>query len=172
MTKLQKKMAGLESTRLKLNTLLATYSDTELNKTPPSGGWSPAEVLKHIVDVEQATLSYCEYKLQKGEPLRKSGLREKRNALLLKLALLAPLKFHAPSALPTVQGPYNTVQLLHEWELLRKKYQLFTDSFPAVSAKSGIFRHPRAGMLSMSDTLAFLQAHLSRHVRQLKRSLR
>lgn len=164
-------MDCLERTRLKLNTLLASYSGTELNKTPPSGGWSPAEVLKHIVDVERATLSYCERKLQKQEPLRKPGFRERRNTLLLKLALYTPFKFRAPSVLPPVQGPYDTAGLLQEWELLRKKYQTFTGSFPATLAKEGIFRHPHAGMLSMSDTLAFLQAHLNRHVRQLKRSL-
>lgn len=172
MKKVNARLARLENSRIQLEQLLKGYSAESLNKTPPPGGWSPAEVLKHILDVESATLSYCVHKLQKpGTRPEPAGFREKRNAFLLVLALRSPLRFRAPSALPPVQGPYDTDALLRQWTEVRERYQAFVQAYPPALEKAGLFRHPRSGMLSLAQTLAFLQAHLNRHLKQLKRAL-
>lgn len=172
MTNVNARLAQLERSRIHLEQLLKGYPAEALNKTPPQGGWSPAEVLKHILDVESATLTYCVNKLQKhGTGLKAAGFRERRNALLLRLALWSPLRFRAPSALPEVKGPYNAETLLGQWAELRKRYQAFVAAFPPELRQAGLFRHPRAGMLTLDQTLAFLRAHLNRHSKQLKRAL-
>ncbi|MBL0911542.1 MAG: DinB family protein [Bacteroidia bacterium] len=166
------RLERLENSRIQLEQLLQGYSAEQLNKTPPPGGWSPAEVLKHILDVESATLSYCVHKLQKhGAELKPVGFREKRNAFLLRLALRSPLRFRVPSALPEVKGPYDADALLRQWTEVRERYREFVRSYPPALEKAGLFRHPRSGMLSLEQTLAFLQAHLNRHLKQLKRAL-
>lgn len=172
MKKVNARLARLEKTRIQLEQLLKEYSAEQLNKTPPPGGWSPAEVLKHILDVESGTLMYCENKLHKhGTDLKNTGFRERRNTLLLRLALRSPLRFHVPSALPEVKGPYDAEALLRQWTELRERYRAFTLSFPAELEQARLFRHPRAGMLNLGQTLSFLQAHLNRHLKQLKRAL-
>lgn len=172
MKKVNTRLAGLEKLRIQLEQLLKSYSAEQLNETPPPGGWSPAEVLKHILDVESATLSYCEHRLHKyGDGLKPVGFREKRNAFLLMLALRSSLRFRVPSALPAVKGPYDTDALLSQWEEVRERYQAFVQSYPPALEKAGLFRHPRSGMLSLAQTLAFLRAHLNRHSKQLKRAL-
>lgn len=163
----------LESMRREITATLNACTEDVLNRTSPSGGWSPAEVLKHILDVESGTLMYCRKKLSDtGGNLPAQGFRNRRNAFLLRMALKSPVKFRVPAALPPVQGPYNTGELLAQWEELRKQYRDFIRAFPKGQEQALLFRHPRSGMLSLQQTLAFLDEHLRRHSRQIKRILK
>ena len=53
---------------------LAAYSDEQLNTKPADGGWSPIQVLHHLLLVEEGTLAYVRKKLSFNPTLEKTGL--------------------------------------------------------------------------------------------------
>ena len=59
-----------------------------------------------------------------------------------------------------------------EWEEGRAGWKELVDSLPPEQARKAIFRHPVVGMLTLGQTLQFMDEHIKRHTGQVKRILR
>jgi hypothetical protein len=55
------------------------------------------------------------------------------------------------------------------WQSLRADYEGFISQLPSGYHEKLIFRHPRAGMFDLSQTLRFLTDHITHHLFQLER---
>ncbi|MBB6611949.1 DinB family protein [Pontibacter sp. Tf4] len=165
--KLEVKYLYLEKSRNKLLKDLQSLDDTLLNTPPAEGKWSIGQIVAHLLQVEQATISYIQRKIQQEEELHTASVRNKLYALLLKLALNSGMKFKAPAVVATVPDEVDLGKLHQQWDDTRYKLEdLLTELPPALLYKC-VFRHPYAGMLSIGQTLTFLQDHFNHHLHQI-----
>lgn len=129
--------------------------------------WNLAEVMDHVIKVEAQTLHFVKgFDFSRKD--EKLGIIAAINSLLLKIALKSPLKFKVPTKVVIPETKSREV-LLAEWKKLRKEMEAFLNSFPASKMHNFIFFHPRSGKLNISQTLAFLIAHMDHHNLQLKK---
>ncbi len=167
--KLEAKYMRLEKRRNQLLNELAKLSNSELNTPAAEGKWSINQIVGHLLMVEQFTIRYVQRKMQREELLSASVLANAVHHLLLKLALLSPLKFKAPAAVATVPPNAEFSVLRHRWDETRFELEdLLTDMPPFVFDKY-LFKHPLAGPLTISQTLSFLEDHFDHHLHQIAR---
>lgn len=165
--KLEVKYLYFEKSRNKLLKDLQSIDNTQLNTPSAEGKWSIGQILAHLLQVEQVTISSIQHKLQQEE-LHTVSLKNKVRAVLLKLALNSGMKFKAPPAVATVPTIVSLEQIRQQWDETRYKLEdLLTELPPALLDKC-LFRHPYAGMLTISQTLTFLQDHFNHHLHQIQ----
>ncbi|HEY4651297.1 MAG TPA: DinB family protein [Pontibacter sp.] len=165
--KLEVKYLYFEKSRNKLLKDLQSIDNTQLNTPSAEGKWSIGQILAHLLQVEQVTISSIQHKLQQEE-LHTVSLKNKVRAVLLKLALNSGMKFKAPPAVATVPTIVSLEQIQQQWDETRYKLEdLLTELPPALLDKC-LFRHPYAGMLTISQTLTFLQDHFNHHLHQIQ----
>jgi hypothetical protein len=96
------------------------------------------------------------------------------NGLLLRIALLSPLRFKVPKTSRGVSptGRDNLVPLLARWDDVRDAIGEAATSIASRRLRGAVFNHPVAGSLNLEDTLSFVDAHFKHHLRQISRLLR
>lgn len=166
--KLEVKYLYLEKSRNKLFKDLQDIDDTVLNTPPAEGKWSIGQIMAHLLQVEQATIAYVQRKIEQQESLHTSSLKNSINALLLKMALNSGMKFKAPAVVANVPEEVSLEQLHLQWDNTRYQLEdLLTEMPPALLDKC-LFRHPYAGMMSIGQTLTFIQDHFNHHLQQIQ----
>lgn len=151
---------------------LLNLPEAALRQKPPGNAWSLLQILEHMVGIEKAVLSYLKKKEYTAIP-DKGTLPNRLRALLLSLALKSPLRFKVPR----VEGlsPANTTPpaaLAREWQAVRDELADYVEKFPEKLEGKAVFRHPRAGGLSLRQTLQFITDHMNHHRRQTAEQLR
>jgi hypothetical protein len=128
-------------------------------------------VLHHIVTAEALTLGYVRKKMQAGDSLPRAGLASRLRLLALEATLASPLRFRAPAAVAGVPPEIDAAELRARWDGVRRDWRELLESFPPELVNRLVFRHPRAGRMSLEHALGTLEAHLAHHVPQVRRAL-
>jgi uncharacterized damage-inducible protein DinB len=144
--------------------------------TPPAPGqWCAAQVVHHLLSSEAAIAQYLQHKLQQADKLTPGGLGAKLRATLLRLMLRLPgLKFKAPRRVAELT-PADPQQLpplpdmRRQWASTRRQLEQLLYEYPRKLTHRAIFKHPRAGLLTIEQTLDFMLDHVLHHRRQLAR---
>ncbi|RZK32889.1 MAG: DinB family protein [Hymenobacter sp.] len=141
---------------------------------PVPGQWAAAQVIHHLLSVEQKIVDALQKALTtKADFWRLSTLKNKLRSLLLRLALRLPgLKFKVPPTLPAPPAPEDIVplpELRAQWQGIRRQLELVLNEFPSNKLNYTVFRHPRAGWLTVGQTVTSILDHLLHHQRQLNR---
>ena len=152
---------------------LSQYSHEQLNQQPQGGGWSPIQIMHHLIIAEEGSLKYVRKKLSFNPELKNTGFAEGYRSLILNLYLWAPFKFKAPAGvagdkLPTEADFQETAQ---RWKNNRKDLGDYLNSLPEELFKKSIYKHPLAGRLSLQGMLQFFDGHFNRHRKQINRTL-
>lgn len=151
--------------------LLQELPADELKKKPAAERWSLLQIMEHLAGAEAAGLQYLqrkEYAVLQNRGFLPAGIR----AMVLKLALLSPLKFKAPPVHATF--PTNTTQpeALHtQWQQTRKGLAAYLEGIPTGKKDALLFKHPVAGPLTPHQMLVFMADHLQHHRRQARQLL-
>jgi hypothetical protein len=169
-TGLQRAFDRLEATRLGLFERLSPHGDATINRQPAQG-WSPAQVLFHVVTVEELSLGYVRKKMQAGPALPRAGWRSRLRCASVQVVLASPLRMKAPPATAEVPAFQDLQACRQRWETVRQGWQELLHGLPPELLDRVLYRHPFAGLLGMRDTLRFIQAHLDHHARQIERIL-
>lgn len=146
-----------------------------LHRKPKNGGWSAMQVLYHLVLVEEHSIAYLRKKLSFKPELPKSGIGAAFRSLLLNISLQLPgLKFKAPKAAASDRIPEqgDLAEIQERWLKTCADWRDFLEQMPDLLPEKALYRHPRAGMLNLDQTIRFLQGHFRRHRRQIMRSLK
>ena len=143
--------------------------------TPPvPGEWAAAQVIHHLLSVEKSIVASLRHTLA-ADPatLRRATYRGQLRALLLRLALRLPgLKFKVPPRLPAPPAPEALPplpELRAEWLSIRRQLEQVLHEFPGTKLHHTVFRHPRAGWLTVGQTLTSILDHALHHQPQLNR---
>lgn len=161
----------LEQQREEFCAWIEKASPAVQHQKPAPDQWSAAQVLYHLAKVDQQVVTGLEKKLSTGKALRPVRFATKVRSLLLNMFLKLPLKFKAPPAVREVPEQVSLTNVMQEWKETREKLHRILTAYPTQQLRKEVFFHPRAGMLTMPQTLAFLVEHTEHHRRQMKRLL-
>ena len=165
---LESRYLKLEESRNRLIAELEGLDEELLNRPTATGKWSINQIVAHLIQVEQLTNSYIQRKVQE-EKLESVSLAHVLRSLMLRIALHSGMKFKAPAAVAKVPAYAHLNSLRIQWDAARYQLEDTLTELPQQQLDKCVFRHPYAGMLTISQTLDFLQDHFTHHARQIAR---
>lgn len=167
-----KKFQSLQKSKNDLLQMIGEYSEEQLNEPMTEGKWSIAQVLYHVYLAEKLSLQYMKKKTLDLTQIHKSGFKESLKSVLLQVSLKLPIKYKAPKVLAeSLPETIDWNDFLLSWGDSRDEVYKFIDWLPADAVNKNIFRHPRTGMMNISQTLDFYAAHFNHHVPQVTAQL-
>lgn len=168
----QTKFDKIEKDRIALQKELSTYSNEQLNKKPADGGWSPMQVIQHLVETEHNILKYMQKKISGDATLHKTGFKQNFRFLLFQMVFRSPIKVKAPKGVSEDLPEYSDfAETMTTWENNRNDLKLFLDNLDDNLWDKKIFRHPAMGRIAMPHTMGFFDEHIRRHTKQIRRAL-
>lgn len=139
---------------------------------PADGGWSGTQVVRHLLTAETGIVALLEKQVARpAAELPAAGLGEWLRGKLLSWQLgRAGKRFKAPTRLAEPAGEAVEVERLRrEWTTLRQRLGRVLADFPASHTSRAVFQHPRAGWLTLPQTLRFFTDHVRHHQQQVGR---
>lgn len=168
----QTKFEKIEKDRIALQKELSAYSNEELNKKPADEGWSPMQVIQHLVESEDKILKYIQKKLTGNPILYKTGFKQQFRFLIFQMVFRSPIKVKAPKGISEDLPEYSDFQeTMITWENNRKELKVFLENLDDNLWDKKIFRHPAMGRIAMPHTIGFFDEHLRRHTKQIRNGL-
>ncbi|MFZ4427047.1 MAG: DinB family protein [Saprospiraceae bacterium] len=155
--------------------ILATQDDQLLFKSPGPGEWSPIQVLQHLLLSERGSLNYLKKKISSGlQAIPPATLLTSVRFLLFRAFLALPIKVKAPKAISEESFPEvdSIDAVADEYHKLRQDFKALLTSLPEEAFSLEIFRHPRAGKITLAGLIQFFELHFKRHEKQIQRALK
>jgi hypothetical protein len=170
--KFEKKLDRMDASLTEMITFLDGLSTDKMHHKP-NGKWSPAQVFQHLHDAEIGTKNYLDKKLQAPpSEVPSGGIGGKVRSFMLKRALRSRKnQFKAPEMLAEISENPNYPELRQSYLNVRKDMRATLEGVETDRAGKAYFKHPRAGRLTISQTLDFLEDHFDRHFEQIKARL-
>ncbi len=141
------------------------YSTETLQKELISGKWTLAQVIDHLLSIEKAVYMYMAKK--SADPALKTvKFKNKFYHFLTKLVLKSGKKVKAPSVVPDPSNEKDLNTMIAELEKIRTRTRSFIAEWPTENQHKLIFRHPMAGMFTLSQTVEFVAEHWNHHLPQ------
>lgn len=143
--------------------------------TPPvPGQWAAAQVIHHLLSAEKHIADALRRTLAADHShWQLATLKHQVRGLLLHLALRMPgLRFRVPPTLLPPPDPATIAplpELRAEWASVRRQLEQVLHEFPGTKLNHTVFRHPRAGWLTIGQTIASVLDHTLHHQQQLNR---
>ncbi len=141
---------------------------------PVPGQWAAAQVIHHVLSAELKIINALQKALATGHDTWRLGtIQSKLRSAALRLALRLPgLKFKVPPTLPPPPAPEDIPplpKLREEWSRIRRRLEQVLNEFPSNKLNHTVFRHPRAGWLTVGQTVTSILDHTLHHQQQLNR---
>lgn len=149
---------------------LSKYSNERLNQQPTDGGWSPMQVIQHLIVSEVGSLNYIQKKLNFNPKFKKSGLLQDVKSGLYNIFFRLPIKVKAPiKALTDFPAFSDFEETVEKWNDSRTDFKKMLDELDDSLWDKQIFNHPIIGRISIYHTLSFFYEHQHRHIKQILR---
>ncbi len=168
----EQRFQQLEDKRRQLTDELLSLDEAVLTLPEKEGAWSVLQCLHHLYITEWGTDKYIRKKTQKPETIPPVDLMTKVKLQVVKVTFASPIKFKAPMRLPQAPTDITLPQLTTDWDEVRGNLHELMETLPDDLQQKGLFRHPLAGRISMSQTLNFFDFHFDRHLGQVRRILK
>ncbi len=141
---------------------------------PVPGQWAAAQVIHHVLSAELRIVDALQKALSTSHDTWRLGtLTSKLRSAALRLALRLPgLKFKVPPTLPPPPAPEDIEplpKLREQWHSIRRRLEQVLNEFPGSKLNHTVFRHPRAGWLTVGQTVTSILDHTLHHQQQLNR---
>ena len=159
----------LESRKQKLLDELDAMDEGLLNYKPSAKEWSFLQVIQHLMKSEELSISYMNKKLQAPGKLQKAGIAERFRALMLKIALVLPVKYKAPYGVSDIPEQADYSELKQRWHGLRQQMADLLQEVPDELVHTKLFKHPIVGRMNLLQAIEFLNQHFDHHLYQVKR---
>ena len=123
--------------------------------------------------IKTFTLSYLQKKLSSGGgDIPKAGFKSWGRRFLLRVAFALPtLKFKAPQYLGDLPESSDFNDLNKRFATQRADLKAFLDTMSNDLLEGEVWKHARAGKMSIAQMLDFFEDHFDRHERQLKKAI-
>jgi DinB superfamily len=136
----------------------------------PEGEWSIAQVVEHLLASEKGTLGYMKKKSSGGwDALEDEAEQHRVSSAAINARLESNERYKAPDVLPEPTNALALHALFSTWNELRNEMSAFLESVEPQHLRKLVFRQPAAGMLTVLQTLEFMDAHLRHHIPQIER---
>lgn len=168
----EKHFQELEAKKARLFQELSDYSQETLSLPEKAGAWSVLECVHHLYITEWGTDRYIRKKTQKPELIPPYSKIAALKLQALRFTFGTGIKFKAPSALPKPPVDATLDMVNKDWAEVRSSLHDLMKELPDELQQKGIFRHPIAGRINMTQTLDFFDFHFDRHEGQIRRVLK
>ena len=171
--KLKKQFDLLQESLSKLFDELEGFTHPQMNHQASPEKWSANQTIYHLFDAEKKSLAYLRKKIENLDQstLRKAGVSEMCKSIALNAFLKSPIKVKAPASVSQVPDEANYEQLKADWVQVREDMEKFCKELPVKLLPYPIYKHPRAGRLTIYQAVNFFQAHFDRHRKQILEAL-
>lgn len=170
---LENEFTKLEHQLAELQQMVKPLSAAQQNFRPETDGWSILQVFRHLIQSEGQINRYLHKKILGAPAAGTAGLSARIRSLILNFAMRLPLRYKAPEVIKVdFEVHYDYEPLITAWQQQRLDLRAFLETIDEANAKKELFRHPVAGLMSLSQGLTFMQEHLDRHARQVGRIMR
>ncbi|GAA4296442.1 DinB family protein [Nibribacter koreensis] len=168
-TALQAKFDRLEQQRQAYTTQLNSLTSLQQAEKPAEDQWSAAQLYYHLWQVEQTVLQSIKDNMASGRVHKSNSFNTRYRSFLLNLFLSLPIKFKVPKMIGEMPVSVNAQEVEQKWQETRNAWHQLLTEFPAHLLNKEIFKHPRAGVITIHQTLDFLIEHADHHKKQMKR---
>lgn len=146
---------------------LKTVSEEAFIITPPSGGWSYAEVYSHVTNVNYISAIAAEKCLNKVTEI-KTKKPDWRVRLILFFAKFPPGRIKAPAAVEASVKRITKEEAANFLVKIQKKIDALHPQFKNFDSNYKV-KHPRLGYLDAGHWLRFMVVHTKHHQNQISR---
>lgn len=159
----------LEKQRHEIQIFYKEFSDEQLRFKPDTDSWSMLHVLSHLVTAESQSVKLIKRKMSRADELPNVNMQARGRALLLKIALALPIKFKAPKIAEVQEEAPDFEKLLNEWTQVRNDFHVLLTETEDGNFVKTLYQHPRAGYLTLKQTIEFMEDHIRHHQKQIER---
>jgi uncharacterized damage-inducible protein DinB len=138
-------------------------SAVDWRQPPVTGGWSAAELVAHLCQVERGVLAYANRVIQKN-PRPVSFYR--RFHIPLAIVKWRLIRRNAPSA-PDPAALAGKESMIAELRSVRERTLEFLEETRQRDLRGYVWRHPLLGQLNFYGWFRFVAAHQARHTGQM-----
>jgi hypothetical protein len=163
------RLNNLETLREEIVSQYDAYTSDQLTFKPEPNHWNLLQVLDHIVTSEKMSANYIKRQLAGNKYPPATGLKSSVRYAILKLALKLPFRYKAPSIVDSTGKTTNLNNLQESWKTIRQEFRTIIESTDEEILDLGVYKHPRAGLLDMGQTLHFMEIHIRHHQKQIDR---
>ncbi len=159
----------IEAAKQQLQSAIDPFTDDERHWKSSSESWSMVQVAEHLYNAEVGIYRFLRKSLT-SDLHEKITFRSRLKSLFLRVMLRSSYKIKVPpikEIMPQDRPDLNALR--QRWLDLRLQYQQLLEEFPEEKVDKLIFKHPRAGMLSINQTLRFMADHITHHLHQIER---
>lgn len=159
----------LEAQRKKLEDMYNYLSPEQLAFKPQPNAWNLLQVMRHIVTAEKQSIIFIQRRIGLNKKLTKASLGSTLRYLILKVALILPIKFKAPKIAEVREENPNYDLMIEEWAAIRSELKQILGETDENVLATAVYKHPRAGLLNMDQALGFMRDHIKHHLKQVSR---
>lgn len=143
-----------------VNQLVAPLSEDAVNETPAAGGWSAAQVLRHLIKstARMGSVMHTDAPMPDRDP-------RARFPELDKTFKDYTTKLKSPEFIIPEPGPYRKQEVL---DAFNDSFQRLKEATNAQDDLSGMLAGLPLGPVTKIELLHFVSIHLKRHVHQLR----
>lgn len=164
---LQTAFSKLELHITELISTTAKLQAADFNCSPGKGKWSCGQIMEHLHLSFSGTNRYLQKKLQYPETFTQNRIMAFLRSKTLTFFLLSDIKLKAPERLEVKQEiidfRFVSEQLKEQTAILKN----ILDGFPPALRHKNVFRHPIVGLLTIRQTVQFMDEHLVHHGKQI-----
>lgn len=164
---LARRMDRLERNRTALLASVAPLSPQQLGYRPAAERWHMLDIVEHLIIIEELVLRALG--TRPGPLPAVARLQGALRLTALRVYLRAGGRIQAPSRAIFPRGSVTLPELRERWDRARAGYHSALEAFDRTDLVRPMMKHPIIGKLTPAQTLAFLDAHLSHHRRQIER---
>lgn len=153
-----------------LHAQLANVPEDKYSIQPDPTSWSLEQVFNHLYLSEKNSFAYIRKKLQYPDTLEKYSPKSLLSLWSLLIVMRTPYKAKAPQAINMWQNQetLSPAELIETWKKQRNEMRSFIEANDDYRNHL-VFRHPKAGRLTMHQMLRFINGHIQHHQKQIDR---
>ena len=167
--KVLSEFSDLEKQRKEILNLYGGLSSHQLLFKPDPSHWNLLQVLRHLVTAEVQSVVLIRRRLSHHERSKKAGLSASIRHMILKIALVLPIKFKAPKIAEVHDEAPDIETMKSEWVEVRNDINTIINETDSDVLAKELYIHPRAGALNIKQALEFINTHTSHHQKQMER---
>ncbi|TVQ67221.1 MAG: DinB family protein [Balneolaceae bacterium] len=151
-----------------INAVLVLSPRQQQFRSAPDG-WNALQIMKHLITAEKQSMLLIHRTVSGKKEIPRAGAGSALRSFILKIALWSPIRFKAPKVAQVSEEAPELTQMVSEWDALFSEIEAFIEVQKDEILAGELYRHPRAGVMNMNQTLGFMQTHIRHHQKQLIR---
>jgi hypothetical protein len=165
-----KQLDRIEQKRRDLLAVVTALDPRVATTRPLSDAWSVAEIIEHLVLVENTVIG--DFSALDALVERPRRLKDRILYRVVMFVLRFRIRVKAPSRAMVPTGRWSLTEAISIWEENHRRLRRYVESLDRTGLRRQVFRHPITGPVDVAQGIAMMEAHLDTHIRQVRDRIR